>query len=122
MRLKFAAIAVLACAVSACALLGGPPLESFGDRMAGGYVTTAGARTLTLTLLDGQVISSADAENVQAQADTAREGLDVASTLTGIDAENKLQASLIIAGAALNYLCTKAPADPNCQKHRSPPP
>lgn len=104
------AVALLA----GCAAFGVPKLESFGERLAGGYVTVTGARTLTTTLLNGQVIGSKDAQNVQDQANSAREGLDVASTLTGINAENKLNSSLAIANAALDYLCAKAPTDPNC--------
>lgn len=104
------AVALLA----GCAAFGVPKLESFGERLAGGYVTVTGARTLTTALLNGQVIGSKDAQNVQDQANSAREGLDVAGTLTGLDAENKLSSALAIANAALDYLCAKAPTDPNC--------
>lgn len=106
--------------VAGCAMLGVPPLTSFGDRLAAGYVTVKGARQFNTTLLNGQRIGSADAENVQKQLDTSREGLDVASTLTGLDAENKLQSTLAIADAALGYLCKKNPADANCQTRSQP--
>jgi hypothetical protein len=103
-----------------CAALGVPQLKSFGDRLAAGYTTVTGARQFNTTLLNGQRISSSDAENVQKQLDAAREGLDVASTLTGLDAENKLQSTLAIANAALGYLCQKNPADANCQNRSQP--
>jgi hypothetical protein len=127
MRLKLALIAITAIAVSACALLGGPPLESFGDRLAAGYATVRGARQFNTALLNGQRIHSSDAENMQKQLDAAREGLDVASTLCapppgacGLDAEDKLQTTMTIANAALGYLCKKNPTDANCLS-RSPP-
>lgn len=106
--------------LAGCASLGVPPLKSFGDRLAAGYVTVTGARQFNTTLLNGQRISSNDAENVQKQLDTAREGLDVASTLTGIDADNKLKSTLAIANAALGYLCTKTPTDANCLNRSQP--
>lgn len=106
--------------VAGCAVFGVPPLTSFGDRLAAGYTTVTGARQFNTTLLNGHVTSSADAENVQKQLDAAREGLDVASTLTGLDAENKLQSTMAIANAALGYLCKKSPADANCQTRSQP--
>lgn len=106
--------------LSGCASLGVPPLQSFGDRLAAGYVTIKGARQFNTTLVNGHQIGSADGENIQKQLDTAREGLDVASTMTGIDADNKLQTTLQIANAALGYLCAKNPADANCQNRSQP--
>lgn len=106
--------------LTACASMGVPPLQSFGDRLAAGYVTVTGARQFNTALLNGQRIGSVDSENVQQQLDTARKGLDVASTLTGLDAENKLQATLVMANAALGYLCSKNPADANCQTRSQP--
>lgn len=107
-------------AISACALLGVPPLESFGDELVAGYATVKGGRQLNTTLVNGKVLGSADGLNVQKQFDAAREGLDVASTLTGLDAKNKLQSSLAIANAALTYVCAKAPTDANCQNRSVP--
>lgn len=115
-----AALYVVLLMVAGCAALGVPPLTSFGDRLAAGYTTVTGARQFNTTLLNGHITSSVDAENVQKQLDAAREGLDVASTLTGLDAENKLQSTMAIANAALGYLCKKSPADANCQSRSQP--
>lgn len=100
--------------LAGCAALGVPTPKSFNERVAAGYVAAAGLRTSAATLLNGGVISSKDAENVQKQADVAREGLDVARTLPAADAENKLQATLALLNAAKGYLCGKNPNDPNC--------
>lgn len=113
-------LVTLALALGACAMFGVPPLESFGDRLAAGYTTVKGARQFNTTLLNGKRISSTDAENVQKQLDAAIEGLNVASTLTGLEAENKLTMTLSIANAALTYLCGKSPGDANCQNRSQP--
>jgi hypothetical protein len=106
------AVAVL----SACASLGVPTPKTFSERLAAGYTSVTTTRQTATILLNGQVISSADATNIQKQADVAREGLDVARTLQGIDAEKKLDATLLILDAAHSYLCAKAPTNPNCQR------
>lgn len=106
--------------LAGCAAFGVPPLKSFGDRLAAGYTTVTGARAFNTALLNGQRIGSADAENVQKQLDAAREGLDVASTLTGVAAEDKLQTTLTIANAALGYLCNKNHTDANCLNRSQP--
>lgn len=100
--------------LAGCAGLGFVAPKSFSERLASGYTTVTTIRLTTNTLLNGKVISSTDAQNLQEQADVAREGLDVARSLQGIDAENRLEATLKILDAAQGYLCAKAPTHPNC--------
>jgi hypothetical protein len=113
MKLKVSILPLLII-LAGCAALGVPTPQSFNERVAAGYVSVTGVRTTAATLLNGQVISSSDAENVQKQAEVAREALDVARTLPAIDAENKLTSALSILEAARAYLCAKSPNDPNC--------
>jgi hypothetical protein len=111
---------ILACSLlvflAGCAVFGVPQPQSFSERLAAGYTSVTTVRHTARILLDGQVISSADATNVQRQADVAREGLNVARSLEGIDAEKKLEATLLILNSAQAYLCAKAPTNPNCQR------
>lgn len=97
-----------------CQSLGIPVAKSFSERLAAGYASTTSVRTSATALLNGRVITSDDAINIQKQADVAREGLDVARTLPSMQAEDKLQATLLILQAAQSYLCGKNPNDPNC--------
>ena len=108
-------LAIIALAVVGCASLGVPTPKTFNERLAAGYSSVTSVRTSATVLLNGRVISSADAENVQEQADVARDGLDVARGLTGINAEDKLTSALAVLQAARAYLCAKNPTDPNCQ-------
>lgn len=112
-KIPFAALLL---ALSACASIGVPTPQSYSERLAAGYTSVTSIRLSAATLLNGRVIGSADAENLQRQADVAREGLDVARTLAGVDAETKLQTTLQVLQAAQSYLCAKNPADPNCQR------
>ena len=116
MKLKLLLIIPLLILLSACASLGVPTPQTFSERLAAGYVSVTGIRTSAATLLNGGVITSTDAENVQRQADVAREGLDVARTLPSLQAEDKLQATLLAMQAAQAYLCGKNPNDPNCAR------
>jgi hypothetical protein len=114
MRKLSIVVPLLILLLAGCAALGVPTPKSFSERLASGYVTVASIRTSAATLLNGSVITSSDAENIQKQADVGREGLDVARTLPTVDAENKLQATLTLLNAAKGYLCAKNPTDPNC--------
>lgn len=111
-----AAITLLTLLLQGCATLGVPAPQTFNERLAAGYVSATSIRTSATTLLNGAVITSSDAENLQKQADVAREGLDVARTLPALQAEDKLQATLLILQAAQTYLCGKNPNDPNCTR------
>lgn len=110
------AILPLCLILCACASLGVPQPKTFNERLAAAYSSVTSVRASTTILLNGGVIGSADAVNVQRQADVAREGLDVARTLPAPQAETKLEATLLILQAAQSYLCAKSPTDPNCQR------
>lgn len=107
-----------------CASLGLPTAKTFNERLAAGYTTVTAVREATGVWLDGKVraaraepdqgrqdaliaAAKADAQNVQAQADTAREGLDIARSLKGLDlgaAEERLASTLRILEALQTYL------------------
>lgn len=101
-----AGVAVLGL-LGACAFLGVPTAKSFNERLAVGYSTVTTVRQTATTLVQDDVISPNDAANVQQQADNARAGLDIASTLKGVDleaADARLLASLQILHALEDYL------------------
>lgn len=64
--------------LSACTTLGIEAPKTFNERLAAGYTTVTGVRNVTADLLTAGSITADDAGNVQAQADNARTGLDLA--------------------------------------------
>lgn len=111
-KLKLSVIFPLLLILSACVSIPSP--KSFADKVAAGYATIAVAHDMSATLLDGRVIGSKDSANIDAQLETAREGIDVARTLSGQDALNRLDVALAALNAAKAYLCGKQPTNPNC--------
>lgn len=111
-------------ALPGCSTLGLPTAQSWNERLSAGYTTVTAVREATGVWLDGKVraaqaepdlakreallaAAKADAQNVQAQADKAREGLDIARSLKGIDleaAEERLASTLRILEALQTYL------------------
>lgn len=84
--------------------------QTFRERLIVGYETVAEVRTGTATLLNAKKISSADGENVQQQADLARQGLDIAKGLEKQDlpaAELKLTATQTVIRALKDYLIAR---------------
>lgn len=95
----------------ACAQLGIPAPETFNERLAAGYGTVAQVRVTATTLLDAKKITSDDAQNVLAATDAARQGLDVARSLSKTDltaAEGKVTAIRATLTALSGYLATRA--------------
>lgn len=93
--------------LSACAALGIPGAKSFNERLAVGYSTVTTVRQSATTLVQSDAISPEDADNVQKQADHARAGLDIASTLKNVDqqaADARLLSALQILHALEDYL------------------
>jgi len=85
--------------------MGVPVAETYRERLAAGYASVTGVRRGAVVLNDSKAISLEDAENVQKQADTVREGLDVASGLEGLPgAEDKLTSTITILEALKAYL------------------
>jgi hypothetical protein len=107
-----------ACALAlltACAAIGVEPPKTFNERLAVAVSTVTAARDATTTLLVAGKISAADARNLQAQADVAREGLDVARALAGTDpggAMTRLEMTQAALRALNAYLLTKQGAKP----------
>lgn len=92
-----------------CAQLGVPTPDTFNQKLAVGVASVTEVRQTATTLLVAGKITSADAENIQKQADTARDGLNVARGLSGTDlsaASNKLTAATAILQALQTYLIT----------------
>ena len=101
-------LVVAACLVfQACASLGVPVPKTFNERLAAGYTTVTANRQLNTTLINSRVISADDGENVQKQNDLARVGLDIASTLTGTAAEDKLTTTITVLDSIKAYLESK---------------
>jgi hypothetical protein len=98
-------LAVIAALLVACASLPAP--ETFNERLAAGYSSVTAARTTATTLLEQKRITGQDAMNVQAQADIARQALDIARATHRIDAvagDAKLTAAVTTLTALQAYL------------------
>jgi hypothetical protein len=109
-QLQFFALACAMLILSACASLGVPTPDTFNKKLAVAVATVTEVRNTGATLLSAGKISASDAANIEKQADTAREGLNVARTLSGKDlagADNKLTAATAILQALQTYLLTK---------------
>ena len=106
-RLILTAVAVL---LTGCAVLGGPTPETFNQKLAVGYSTVTAVRSTATQLLQAKKIGSVDAQNVQKQADTAREGLDVAREVGKVDlkaGDLKLTSVTTALQALQRYLVSK---------------
>lgn len=116
MKLLLAATAALILSVMlGCASIGVPTPSTFNEKLAVGVASVTSVRTSATTLLQAGKITPADAQNIQTQADTAREGLNVARGLSGTDltgAGNKLTAATAVLTALQTYLLTKQGATP----------
>lgn len=99
--------------LSACAQLGLPHAEKFGERLAVGYGTAAAVRDAARALLVANRITADDAENIQKQADSVRAGLDVARSLAKTDlaaATDRLTAAMAVLQALQTYLQSRQAA------------
>lgn len=100
-------------ALSGCASFEGATPTTFNQKLAVGYGTVAAVRSTATNLLVAKKISSADAVNVQKQADTAREGLDVAKAMAStdlVDANVKLSSVTSALQVLQRYLVSKGGA------------
>ncbi len=101
--------------LTACAALGVASPETFNQKLAVSVATVTEVRNSAATLLMAGKISAADAQNVQAQADVAREGLNIARGLSGTDlsaASNRLEVTTVALRALQTYLIAKQGAKP----------
>jgi len=94
--------------LTSCASVPAP--ETFNERLAAGYQSVTAARAAATTLLGQKRITADDAQNVQAQADTARAALDIARTVHRTDppgGDAKLTAAITTLTALQAYLNAK---------------
>lgn len=108
--LVIACAAIVLLALTACGALGVQSPQTFSQRLATGYVTVTGVRSMSNTMLAAQKIGSADHQNIEQQADNARAGLDIASNLAKVDqssAEAKLTSVLTVLDALETYVLSK---------------
>jgi hypothetical protein len=97
---------VVALLVQGCAQSGG----LLTPQTANERIAAAQARVTATQLLQAKKISSDDAANVLKQTDAAREGIDVARTLSATDpagASSRLQTTLAILTALQTYLASR---------------
>jgi hypothetical protein len=98
--------------VGACAAMGGIAPETYGERLAYAKITVTGARQLGGQLLDARKISADDAQQIQNQADLARDSIKVVEGMRATDptaADIRLQGIVAgLRGLAI-YLNSKAP-------------
>lgn len=99
-------IAALAVAfLIGCAAIGSPTPDTFNQKLAVAVASVTEVRNTATTLLVAKKISAPDARNIQAQADVAREGLDVARGMSTTDL-SEASTRLEVANTALRALQT----------------
>jgi hypothetical protein len=106
-NIQAAAAAFLLFTLTACALLGVPKPETFNQRVAFALGQVTAIRESATELVSSNAITADDAENVQAQANNARAGIDIAISYQSTDpsqAENRLAAAQVILDALKAYL------------------
>jgi hypothetical protein len=94
-----------------CAQLGVPATDTFNKKLLAGYSSVTAVRNTATTLLVAKQITPKDAQNIQVQADAARGGLDIASSLKDTDfkaAEDRLTVSLTILQGIQTYLNSRS--------------
>lgn len=90
--------------VVGCATLGLPTPQSFNEKLLTAYTGVTAVRAGGDKLLEARKIGSADAENVQKQADNVRTGLDLAASMEDpVLAANKLTTTVAILTALQTY-------------------
>lgn len=108
-RLYTLAIALLATLLMGCSSLGVQP-KTFEDHVAVSISSVTQVRKVATLLLAAGKISKADAQNVQDQANLAREGVNIALAVRPTDpaaAQTKLTAAITVLRALDAYLAAK---------------
>jgi hypothetical protein len=98
-----------------CASMGVPEAKTFEDKLAVATTSVTQVRKVALVLLEGNKISKADAQNVQNQADAAREGIALAVAIRTTDpaaAQTKLTTAIAVLRQLDAYLATRQGAKP----------
>lgn len=110
MRKLFMAAFLPVLILTACASLGLTKPTTFNQQAATAYGAATSILQTADTLLKAGKITSADAANVEAQADNLKAGIDIARVTYATDqatAGNKLAATLTAIQALTQYLSTK---------------
>jgi hypothetical protein len=97
-------------ALTSCAQLGLPTATTFQERLTAGYALNAEVRNSAATLLNAKKLTADDGQNILAQTDNARAGLDVARVIAKGDpkaGDAKLTAVRTVLLALQAYLTTK---------------
>lgn len=93
--------------LSGCAQLGVPTPATFNEKAASALTTVTAARQTALTLLQAGKLTPDDSENVNAQADNLRKGIDVARSIHATQptaGDDKLAATITALTALTAYL------------------
>ncbi len=100
---RHTAMLVLTVLMTSCAVFGVPPPETFNQRVSFALSNVTAVRESATEAVSSGSISADDAQNVQNQANTAREGIDIA---VSIHATNPAQADqrLVAAQAVVDAL------------------
>lgn len=107
---RYSIVIVMAWLLAACASVGLPTPQTFNERLAVGYATVTIVRDTATTLVTASKISPLEAQNVQNQADHARDALDLARVTAKTDpasADTRLTATLQLLTALQSYLAAK---------------
>lgn len=106
-------LAVVIAALAACTNVPAP--KSFTERVAAAYTGITITNDTATILVNAGTIAKADGAKVLEQTRTARESVDIASSIGGQVGEDRLTNALTILRAAQDYLCKDRPTEPNCQ-------
>ena len=96
--------------LSGCASVGLPTADSFNERLAVGYASVTTIRQTATALLQAKKISADDGQQVLDQTNNARQGLDIARTLSKTNlaaADGKLTAIRTALNAVQTYLAAR---------------
>lgn len=92
-----------------CAQIGIQP-QTFNEKLAVAVTSVTAIRASATALVQAKKITADDGQNVQNQADTARQGLDLARTINATNpqgAADKLGAASAVLTALQGYLASK---------------
>lgn len=96
--------------IAGCGAIGVPSPQTFNERAAASISTVTEVRQVATTLLQANRITVDDADNIQKQADVARNGIELARTLHASNpaaGENKLNAVVAVLATLRGYLTSK---------------
>ena len=102
--------AILLGTLGGCASVGLPTADSFNERLAVGYASVTTIRQTATALLQAKKISADDGQQVLDQTNNARQGLDIARTLSKTNlaaADGKLTAIRTALNAVQTYLAAR---------------